>query len=274
MQFSVVITTYDKPYHLQRALGGYACQTYTGFDLVVADDGSDARTKEVVDAFRARSPVPVKHLWHEHEGFRKTVILNKALAATTADYLIFTDDDCLVRSDFVQSHVRLAERGRFLSGGVVYLPPERSAAVTPDDVTSQRIFHPAWHGGLNSAFGLGGKINQPPWAAWLLDHVSPTKPTFNGHNSSAWRSDIVAVNGFDERLGYGGLDRELGERLTNAGVRGKRIRYRAVCLHLDHDRRYRDAAVIARNRELRREVRRERRAWTEFGLVRADAARG
>ena len=272
MKVSVVVTTYDKPYYLRRALTAYACQDFRDFEVVVADDGSDDRTRAMIDVFRADAPFPIRHVWHEHRGFRKTVILNKALAAAATDYIVFTDDDCLIRADFLRCHATLAKHGWFLSGGVVYLPAEVSAAVTTDDVTSQRVFDPTWHRERKLALGLGSKLNKRGWAAWLMDHVSPTQASFNGHNASAWRADLVAVNGFDERLGYGGLDRELGERLNNAGVRGKRIRYRAVCLHLHHERGYRDAAVIARNRALRQAVRRERRAWTEFGLTRAVAA--
>ena len=44
------------------------------------------------------------------------------------------------------------------------------------------------------------------WSDW----ITTTRPTFNGHNASAWKDDILRVNGFDERMEYGGLDRELG----------------------------------------------------------------
>lgn len=60
----------------------------------------------------------------------------------------------------------------------------------------------------------------------------------NGHNASGWKEDIVAVNGLDERMQYGGQDRELGERLENYGIRGKQIRYSAIVVHLDHARGY------------------------------------
>ena len=51
-------------------------------------------------------------------------------------------------------------------------------------------------------------------------------------------NDILNVNGFDERMQYGGEDRELGERMLNLGIRSKQLRYSAVCLHLDHTRGY------------------------------------
>ena len=55
-------------------------------------------------------------------------------------------------------------------------------------------------------------------------------------NASTWREAVLAVNGFDLELEYGGLDREFGQRLENLGCRGVQVRHRAVLLHLHHDR--------------------------------------
>ena len=79
----------------------------------------------------------------------------------------------------------------------------------------------------------------------------------------------MAVNGFDERLAYGGEDRELGERLLHRGLRPKRIRHRAIVVHLDHARGYVNAAAVAANRAIWNETLRSRTTWTEHGLVQA-----
>jgi hypothetical protein len=107
---------------------------------------------------------------------------------------------------------------------------------------------------------------QGRWARWL-DSLSPARASWNGHNASGWKSDLLAVNGFDERMQYGGQDREFGERLENAGLRGKRIRHRAICVHLDHPRGYATAESIARNRAIRAQTRRTRSTWAEAGLL-------
>ena len=90
--------------------------------------------------------------------------------------------------------------------------------------------------------------------------------------ASGWRRDIEAVNGFDERMQYGGEDRELGERLEHAGIHGKRVRYQAIVVHLDHDRGYVRPEMIERNRAIRAETRRNRASWTEHGLVKGAKA--
>ena len=89
--------------------------------------------------------------------------------------------------------------------------------------------------------------------AWGHEFLTTTRPTWNGHNSSTWREEVLAVNGFDERLGYGGLDREFGERLERCGMQGIQARYSLICLHLDHPRPYRAREIMAANMRIRRD---------------------
>ena len=110
--------------------------------------------------------------------------------------------------------------------------------------------------------------------ARLLDAVTTTRASFNGHNASAWRDDLVRVNGFDERLEWGGLDREIGERLENAGVRGMQVRHRTIVVHLDHGRGYKRPEAIARNRAIRDEVAAQKLTRAPEGLDRHLAALG
>jgi hypothetical protein len=105
-----------------------------------------------------------------------------------------------------------------------------------------------------------------PGLARLLDALTTTRPTWNGHNASGWRTDIVAANGFDERMRYGGEDRELGERLENSGIRGKQIRHRALCVHLWHERGYVRQEHLDANREIRDQTLSMRLCRTPYGI--------
>jgi hypothetical protein len=110
------------------------------------------------------------------------------------------------------------------------------------------------------------KLTRSAWAARMLDAITTTRATWNGHNSSGWKEDLLRVNGFDERMGYGGLDRELGERLLNMGLRARQVRNRAVCLHLDHERPWRTGASLDQNLSIRRHTRSRKVIWTEHGI--------
>jgi hypothetical protein len=75
----------------------------------------------------------VRHLWQRDHGFRKCEALNRAIAARSADYLIFTDGDCIPRRDFSGNHLRLRRPGQFFSGGYHQLPLATIEAITPAD---------------------------------------------------------------------------------------------------------------------------------------------
>ena len=89
--------------------------------------------------------------------------------------------------------------------------------------------------GLKPSF-KNNKLTSTGLKSWILNLFTPTNASWNGHNASGWKKDIMAINGFDERMQYGGQDRELGERLFNNGLKSKQIRYSAICVHLDHPR--------------------------------------
>lgn len=256
MRLSVIVSTYEKPRDLERVLWGYAAQSDRDFELLVADDGSGPDTAAAIERVRAEAGLPVRHVWHEDRGFRKTEILNRAILASAGDYLLFTDGDSIPRADLVAAHRALARPGRYLAGGYLKLPAEVSDAITVDDVRSGRFSGLAWLRARGWRPGRRAlRLVRSPRLAALFDGCTPTKPLFAGNNASAWRCDIEAVNGFDTRMGYGGLDRAVGYRLRNLGIRGRQVRHRAVCLHLHHERPYRDAEAFRRNEEILRRIR-------------------
>lgn len=268
MRISVVMSTYDHPRWLEKVLWGFSVQTHRDFEVVVADDGSGPETAEVVARARAETDVEIRHVWHEDNGFRKCTILNKAITAAGGDYLVFTDADCIPAPDFLAWHARLAEPRRFLSGGYVKLPMELSRAITRDDIVRGRATDAGWlvRNGMPRSRRLL-KLTRSATLGAALDALSPTRASWNGHNASTWREHIVATNGFDERMRYGGQDREFGERLENMGIRGKRIRHRAACVHLEHARGYARPESIARNKEIRAHTRSARVERTPYGIV-------
>jgi glycosyltransferase involved in cell wall biosynthesis len=268
---SVIISTYNAVEWLTKTLWGYAVQTTTDFEIVIADDGSGPETKECIASFSKEFPVPIIHVWQEDDGFQKSRILNKAINACNADYILMSDGDCIAKSDFVQQHLTHREEGYFLSGGYFKLPLTISQEITKEDVETQRCFDVDWlkDRGLKSSF-KNNKLTAKGAKATLLNYVTPTNASWNGHNASGWKKDILSVNGFDERMQYGGQDRELGERLINMGFKSKQIRYSALCLHLDHPRGYKTAETLEKNAAIRRNTRKKGYAYTYHGIKKGD----
>jgi len=266
MSTSVILSTYNSPRWLELVLVGYSAQDDRDFDIIVADDGSGPETAATIDALRAELGLAIEHVWHEDDGFRKCAILNRAIEASSADYLIFSDGDCIPRRDFVSEHHALRRTGHFLSGGYFKLPENASARVERRDIATGDLFDLRHLGSLGVTGWRLRRLGIRASTARLFDRFTPTRPSWNGHNASGWRTDIVRANGFDERMRYGGEDRELGERLENGGVRGVQIRHRAICLHLWHERGYVREEHLRENRRIRDETQRSRRTSTPFGL--------
>lgn len=266
-QISVVISTYNALVWLKKTLCGFEHQIFKDFEIVIADDGSRDETKDYISEFSKRVDFPVKHVWHEDNGFQKSEILNKALLQCDADYIVMTDGDCIPRKDFLSVHQEEKSKGYFLSGGYFKLPMSISELISEEDIKTQRCFDVNWlkNNGLASSY-KNMKLTASGITEKLLNYSTPTSATWNGHNASGWKADIFAVNGFDERMQYGGQDRELGERLFNYGIKSKQIRYSAICIHLDHPRGYKTQKSIDKNLKIRKATKEDNRKWTDFGI--------
>ncbi len=269
LKISVIVSTYNSEAWLEKVLLGFNCQSFRDFEVIIADDGSAAPTRELLQRMQGEVFYPIVHVWQEDDGFQKSRILNKAVVACNTEYIIMTDGDCIPRSDFVEVHYINKEEGYFISGGYYMLPMNISLLITREDIEEQRCFDINWlkEKGIPKTF-KNNKLTARGLAARFLNAITPTNASWNGHNSSGWKKDILNVNGFDERMQYGGQDRELGERLFNFGIKSKQLRYSAVCVHLDHKRGYRTPESLEKNAGIRKKTKQEKRVWTYYGITR------
>jgi len=267
-KISIIVSTYNSEDWLQKVLWGFNFQTFMDFELVIADDGSGPKTKELIEKASTEVKYPIVHVWQEDQGFQKSKILNKAIDGCNADYIIMTDGDCIPRKDFVQVHNINKKTGYFISGGYYMLPMNISKTISYDDIESQNCFSIQWlkEMGIPKTF-KNNKLTAKGFISKFFNMLTPTNASWNGHNSSGWKKDILNVNGFDERMQYGGQDRELGERLMNFGIKPKQLRYSAVCIHLDHKRGYKTPESISKNLEIRRQTKISKSVWTPYGII-------
>ncbi|MCH2183029.1 MAG: glycosyltransferase [Mariniblastus sp.] len=257
MKIAVVLSTYNSPDVLRMSLFGFVAQQEAEFQVLVADDGSDERTANVLqeDCF---SSLDLKHVWHPDDGFRLSAIRNAAIMATDADYLIFCDGDCIPRQDFVASHRRLARRSTFTAGGRIDVPRKVHQQFTEQEIVENQVFDPDFLEDRDRSlrrFRNRLTASQPMTA--LMNRLTWRHCVFSGSNAAAWRSDLLEVNGFDEDFpGYGSEDRDIGVRMKNFGIKSRYLKYSLMQLHLDHPKTHFDAEVSRRNREVFR-----RRKW-------------
>lgn len=233
---AVIITTYNRPDALAAVLDGYLNQDVRDFEIIIADDGSTAETRAQIEPYLIHSHIPIRHVWQEDHGFRAAAIRNRALSLTQADYIIFTDGDCVPPPHFVRRHLELAERGRFLGGNRILLSAAFTACVLEQRLQIHQWRHARW-----IAAWLRGYINRllplldfPDLLGWR--NSRPHRwAGIKTCNVSAWRADLLRVNGFDESYsGWGLEDSDLVIRLLRAGVRHKSARFAAPVFHLWH----------------------------------------
>ncbi|HEX6828405.1 MAG TPA: glycosyltransferase family 2 protein [Burkholderiales bacterium] len=264
MKLAVIVTTYNRPDALAAVLEGYFDQDDRDFELIVADDGSTPDTRALAEDYAMRAPFRLSQIWQEDRGFRAAAIRNRALALTTADYIVFTDGDCIPAPWFVAAHRSLAERGWFVSANRVLLSQDFTRRVLAEKLPLQR-------------WGWGRWI-----AAWRRRDVNRLFPLLRLHlgplrkldasrwegaktcNLAAWRDDLRCVNGLDESYsGWGLEDSDLVVRLLRAGLRHKSARFAAPVLHLWH--RENDRTRLPEN---------QRRLAEILGSDRIEALRG
>jgi glycosyltransferase involved in cell wall biosynthesis len=271
MKASIIITTYNSEEWLLKVLLGYTIQSNNDFEIIIADDGSTPKTKKLLESFKSSFKYSIVHVWQEDIGFRKSKILNEAIKAASSEYLIFTDGDCIPRRDFVEKHLLFKEKGYFLSGGYFKLPLVISNLITDETIINQDCFSYKWllKNKLKLNFKLTKLTNNVLFSGFM-NWITTTKKTFNGHNSSVFKEDLLKINGFNENMHYGGLDREVGERLFNLGILSKQIRYSAICLHLHHERGYANKSKIQENLAIRKKNIKNKIVWINEGIFKTN----
>jgi len=268
MRTAVILTTYNRADALQAALEGYLEQDTRDFELIIADDGSSDDTRDVIGRYSGRMPFPVHHVWQEDLGFRAGAARNRALAGTRAEYVIFSDGDCVPPVEFVARHRELAEPGYFVAGNRILLSEAFTAAVLREQVPIHQWRHGQWL----SAW-LKRDVNRLLPLLALPDGAfrkrSPLKwEGVKTCNLAAWRVDLERVNGFDEFYsGWGLEDSDLVIRLAHAGVRHKSARSAAPVFHLWH--REWDRGRLAENQRRLDEILASRRVEALAGLRQA-----
>lgn len=259
MRTALVVSTYERPDALAAVLDSVSRQRAAPDEIVIADDGSGPDTRELIASFARRSSVPVRLVSQPHEGFRLTRLRNLAIAASTADYLVFIDGDMLLHEGFVADHRRHARRGCYTQG----LRARANPALTARLIAEPRLPLRPWTAGLG-ALRRAYLLRSRPLASAtrrLANHVIAIK----GCNQAFWRADLVRVNGFNEAIeGWGPEDKELCARLAHAGIERQTLMFGGVAIHLHHPPASR--ATLAANAAVLQDTLRERRAWCERGL--------
>jgi len=259
MTLTLVITTYNWPEALKAVLESVNHQIHRPIEVIIADDGSDHRTREVIDRSRAQMEIPLIHSWHEDLGFRAARSRNLAIAKAKGDYIVLIDGDMILHPSFTRDHSGYARRGHFVQG----VRAKLSAAGTQSLLEGTSVNIKSFDSRLKSKrYGLHNQV-----LSWMFSGTRFVNKLsmIQTCNMAFFRSDCVKVNGFNEDfIGWGREDSEFGARLLHAGVKRRDLRFGAVAYHLHHQGASR--TMLDRNNQLLLETLGERKLWCKNGI--------
>lgn len=92
---SVILTSYNRPGLIREAISSVLSQTYTNYELIVVDDGSNQETIDSVKSFVDSRIVPLFLGRRELSGARYCHSINSALEVSTGDFITHLADDDL-----------------------------------------------------------------------------------------------------------------------------------------------------------------------------------
>jgi len=230
---SLVVAAYNRADILELVFVSLLNQTLRDFEIVVADDGSGPEIAALIDRYRPEIARPIVHEWHEDNGFRKTIIVNRAVTKASADYLVFIDGDCILHRRFLERHHKRRRTGRVLAGRRVMLDGELTRRLGADDVSTRRIERP-W-------FWLGNCGRNDCKHGFYMPLVFGPRNRRQrnyqilGSNFSVHKDAFFSINGYDERIvGRGLEDNNLCTRFVNSGAAVKSIAFEALQYHCFH----------------------------------------
>lgn len=245
MKTAILISTYNWKEALGLVLDSLMQQSVMPDEILIADDGSGEDTKELISSYSEKCKIPIRHFWQEDNGFRKSMILNKAVAGTSADYIIQTDGDCILHPEFVKDHIKSAKANIYLYGSRVNIKPEAVGRVLSNKIIYFNIF--------SKEIGNKTRSLHIPFLSKMYQPHEGISKKFRGCNFSFWRKDFIEVNGYNEDFeGWGREDSDLAIRLGNMGIKAKRLRYVGIVYHIHHNAK--SKANLERNDEIQKET--------------------
>jgi len=237
---SLIISVYNKIDFLSLVLAGLTRQSYKNFEVLIADDGSNDRTKEFITTYQKSAPFVIRHLWHEDVGFRKNKILNTAIESASSDYLIFIDGDCIPHRFFIEAHIKEHRTGKALCGRRVMLSDRITQSLNATNVINGVLDTINFRLILDGINGRASRVEDGLFikSAIIRNLIDRKRTRILGSNFSIEKSLLEKINGFDEDYQGPGLgeDADIQYRLELIGVSFHSVKNYAIQYHLFHPR--------------------------------------
>ena len=208
MKITVILCTYNRSQILGKALESVVASELpesVEWDVLVVDNNSTDRTREVIETFEKAYPGRVRYLFEPKQG--KSNALNAGIRAAKGDILAFTDDDIVVAPTWLSNLTGVLDSGEWSSAG------GRIGA-------SNSFQCPPWLS-LQGEHNLGGVLGFFD----LGDKAGASSEPFFGGNVAYRREVFGACGLYRTDLGRSGMsllsseDTEFSRRVNLAGGR-------------------------------------------------------
>jgi cellulose synthase/poly-beta-1,6-N-acetylglucosamine synthase-like glycosyltransferase len=193
MKFSIIVPTFNRPDEVTELLDSLTQQTFSDFEVIIADGSPGSRVKEIADLYILR--LPLLYLYEKGSGISES--RNWGVQKASGEYVVFLDSDCIAPPAYLGTIDRfLAEKPAEVFGG----PDAMHESFTP----IQKAISYA----MTSPFTTGGIRGRKK-------HMGKYQP--RSFNMGVLREAFLKVGGFS------GLkvseDIDLSIRLDKAGYR-------------------------------------------------------
>lgn len=233
VRLSIIVSFHQRIQHLRRCLESLECSRGDFFEVIIADDGSEAHVVEQVHALAKAASFPVRHVWQPKNGFRLSANRNNGIRASAGDHLLFVDCDFVLLPGAVRAHVDSAQPGRFTAAYCKYLPETESREVLTNGATAEQVQN------LYRALPDRPILRAHRKFLWYrtlitLGLVRARKLRCSSHFAVS-KGDMVAINGYDECFeGWGGEDEDMALRMMLAGLQPHSLITKSRAMHLWH----------------------------------------
>ena len=235
MTTALVISTYNSPETLSIIIDAVSKQVQLPNEIIIAEDGNEIETLKVIGFWENKISSKFIHIQQKDSGFRKALILNKAIQLSQSDYIIQIDGDCIPNEYFIYDHIANAENGCYLYGTRVHIKKKYiSQLLWSYQNKNIRPIFSFFSPNIKKRF----RKMRIPFLKYFYKPSGKISHKFRGCNTSFWKKDFISVNGYDnEFIGWGREDSDLMIRLHNLGIKGKRVKFCAIVYHLDHNQK-------------------------------------
>jgi len=243
MKVTIVISYYKALDNLVIILNALNSQSDKNFEVIVSEDDFNEKTIQFIKETAPTLEFKIHHIYQKEDlGFRKNIMLNRAILTCTTDYMVFIDGDCIPHRHFVKEYRKNLAKAYFLIGRAVMLDKKMS-----ESLRKEKSIHKL---NLISILLSNSKHKKCTIYSPYFQLSIKTRGLV-GRNWGIYKQHLIDINGFDNDYIFAGVgeDVDIEWRLLATGIKPKSVKNKAIVYHLYHNKVYSELNV-AKNYEL------------------------